>query len=237
MSKVLSDLTCVTGQAILRAIVAGARDAVKLAQWRHPACPSSTDQLAKALTRTWRAAPRLLLQQALALYDDSIAQLRACAAQIERQFVAMKPHVEPDHSPPTLPPVTPGSPSKPKPGDNVRAPLRRLTVVDLVAVPGSSASIAQTSLSEVGTDRRRFPTVKHCCAWLGLAPHTEISGGREWRSRTLTVANRATQAVRQVAQSLARSPSAFGASCRSMRARLGPAQATVATAQKSARVG
>lgn len=48
--------------------------------------------------------------------------------------------------------------------------------------------------------------------------------------------NRATQAFRQAAQSVARSDSAFGAYFRAMRARLGPQQAIVATAHKIARV-
>jgi len=56
------------------------------------------------------------------------------------------------------------------------------------------------------------------------------------RSRTLKVVNRAAQALRQAAQSLARSDSAFGAYFRAMRARLGPQQAIVATAHKIARV-
>ncbi|MBI3325535.1 MAG: transposase, partial [Nitrospinae bacterium] len=50
--------------------------------------------------------------------------------------------------------------------------------VDLVAVTGISASIAQTIISEIGTDMRKFPTVKHFCSWLGLPPHHDISGGR-----------------------------------------------------------
>jgi transposase len=112
----------------------------------------------------------------------------------------------------------------------------RLTGVDLVAVTGLAASIAQTILSEVGTDMSRFPTVTHFCSWLGLAPHNDISGGRVWRSRTLKVVNRATQALRQAAQSVARSHSAVGAYFRSRRARLGPEHAIVATAHKSARV-
>jgi transposase len=112
----------------------------------------------------------------------------------------------------------------------------RLAGVDLVAVTGISASVAQTILAESGTDMSRFPTVKHCCSWLGLAPHHDISGGRVLRSRTLKVVNRATHAFRQAAQSVARSHSAFGASCRSMRARLGPEQVTVATAYQIARV-
>jgi hypothetical protein len=44
------------------------------------------------------------------------------------------------------------------------------------------------------------------------------------------------EAFRQAAQSVARSDSAFGAYYRRMRAKLGPKQATVATAHKIARV-
>jgi transposase len=65
-SEVLTDMTGVTGQAILRAIVQGERDPLKLAQLRHPACKSSADDLAKALTGTWRAEQVCMLQQALA---------------------------------------------------------------------------------------------------------------------------------------------------------------------------
>ena len=56
------------------------------------------------------------------------------------------------------------------------------------------------------------------------------------RSRTHKVVNRATQAFRQAAQSVSRSDSAIGAYYRTMRARKGPQQATVATAHKIARV-
>jgi transposase len=236
LSEVLTDITGVTGQAILRAILGGERDPLKLAQWRNPACKSSTDQIAKALTGTWREELLFILKQAVELYDDYTAKLRECDAQIERQFAAMKPRFESDDPSPPMPPVKPGSTSKNQPAYNVRAHLMRLTGVDLVAVTGISASLAQTILSEIGTDMSRFPTVKHFCSWLGLAPHNDISGGQVLRSRTLKVVNRATQAFRQAAQSVARSYSAFGAYFRLMRARLGPEQATVATAHKIARV-
>jgi transposase len=78
--------------------------------------------------------------------------------------------------------------------------------------------------------------VKHFGSWLGLAPRNDISSGNILRSRTLKNVNRATQAFRQAVQSVARSDSAFGAYFRRMRAKLGPQQATVATAHKIARV-
>ncbi|WP_370374941.1 transposase [Candidatus Chloroploca sp. Khr17] len=45
-------------------------------------------------------------------------------------------------------------------------------------VTGLSAATVQTILSEIGTNMSRFPTVKHVASWLGLAPHTDISGGQ-----------------------------------------------------------
>lgn len=112
--------------------------------------------------------------------------------------------------------------------------------VDLVAVRGLSAVTVQTIISEIGTDMERFPTVKHFCSWVGLAPHNDISGGKVLRSRTMKVRTRAGypvgEAFRQAAQSVAHSDASFGAYYRAMRARLGPRQAIVATAHKLARV-
>ena len=236
LSAGLTDLTGVTGQAILRALVHGERAPRRLAQVRTAACQSSADVIAKALTGTWRDEQVFILTQALELFDFSTRHIAACDAQIERQFAAMKPRAESDEPALPWPRVKPGSRSKNHPGYHARTYLARLPGVDLVAVTGLSTSIAQTILAEVGTDRRQFPTVKHCCSWLGIAPHTDISGGRVLRSQPLKVVNRATQAFRQAAQSVARSDSACGAYVRAMRARLGPQQAIVATAHKIARV-
>jgi hypothetical protein len=233
---VLTDIPGVTGQAILRAIVPGERDPLRLAPWRTAACQSSAAVIAQALTGTWRDEHVCMLTQALERFDFSPRHIAACDAQIERQCAAMKPRCASDEPFLPLPRVKPGSQSKHHPGDNARTSLARLTGVDLVAVTGLSASIAQAIRAEVGTDRSQFPPVKHLCSWLGLAPHHDLSGGSVRRSRTLTVVNRATQALRQAAQSVARSDSAFGAYVRAMRARLGPQQASVATAHKSARV-
>jgi transposase len=88
----------------------------------------------------------------------------------------MKPRFESDAPLGPVPRVKPGAKSKHPPRDAARAHLARLTGVDLVAVTGISASIAQTLPSEIGTDMRQSPTVTHCCSWLGLAPRNDISG-------------------------------------------------------------
>ena len=82
----------------------------------------------------------------------------------------------------------------------------------------------------------KFPDEKHFCSWLGLAPKHEISGGKVLRKNTLKTKNRAGQAFRMAAQSVKQAECVFGAFYRRLRARLGPSQATVATAHAIARV-
>ena len=236
LSEGLTARTGGAGQTILRAIVPGERDPLTLAPCRHPAGKSSTDGLANALTGTWRAEPVFMRPQALACVDGSPPPRAAGEAQSERPCAVMKPRLERDEPPSPWPRGTPGAPSQHQPRAAARAHLARLTGVALAAVTGPSASVAQTILSEVGTDMQQCPTSKPCGSGRGFAPHHDISGGRVLRTRALKVGSRATHAVRQAAQAVARASSPRGASFRARRARLGPQQATVATAHKSGRV-
>ena len=235
LNLVLTDITGVSGLAMLRAIIAGERDPQCLAQWRQPGCKHSQAEIVKALTGTWDEAQLFVLQQALDLFDYYTAKIAECDSKLEQQYQAMESRWEEDAPLPDLPPAKPDSKSKNALNFNARAQLARVIGVDLVAVMGISAITAQTIISEIGTDMERFPTVKHFCSWLGLAPHNDISGGKVLRSRTMKVRNRANQAFRQAAQSVAQSDSSYGAYYRAMRARVGPKQAIVATAHKIAR--
>ena len=240
LSQALSDVTGTPGQRIIRAIVAGERDPHPLAALRHDRCQKDGDAIARALTGTWREEPRFVLKQALALFACSTAQRSACDPQIERAFSRMRPRFEPaPEAPlptrPTTPPRQPPSHSQHAPASHTRAHLLRMTGVDLVAVPGISTSTAQTMLSAIGTPMRTWPDEKHCCAGLGLAPHHAISGGKGRKSRTMKTRHRAAQALRMAAQAVLRAACALGAFSRRLQGRLGPAQALVATAHKSAR--
>lgn len=236
LSQALSDVTGETGQRILRAIVAGERDPHRPAARRNYRCKKDEAEIAQALTGTWREEHLFVLQQSLALYDFYTAQIRLCDEEVERTYGLIRPDWgETDKEP--LPAEKPHSHSKNAPvAVSVRAHLKRITGVDLVAVPGLSVSLAQTIVSEIGTDMSRFPTEKDFCSWLGLAPHNDISGGKVLRSYTLKTHNRAGQAFRQAAAAVIRADCAFGAFYRRLKSRLGPAQAVVATAHKIARV-
>ncbi len=100
---------------------------------------------------------------------------------------------------------------------------------------GIGEILAQTILSEIGTDMSKWPNEKHFTSWLGVAPRNDVSGGKVLRSRTLPTNNRAGQAFRQAAIAVRNSPSAFGAFYRRKLKQGGPLHAQVATANKIAR--
>ena len=95
LSQVLSDVTGATGQRIIRAIVAGERDPRTLAALRNYRCQKDGDEIALALTGTWREEHLFVLKQALALFDFYTAQLSECDAQIEHAFSVITPRFEP----------------------------------------------------------------------------------------------------------------------------------------------
>ena len=235
LNLVLTDITGVSGLAMLRAIIAGERDPQHLAVFRQPGCKHSEAEIVKALTGTWDDAHVFMLKQSVELFDSYITKLVECDGQLERHYQAMESRWEKDAPLPDLPPAKGESNSKNAMTFNARAQIARVIGVDLVAAMGLSAITAQTIISEIGTDMERFPTVKHFCSWLGLAPRNDISGGKVLRSRTLKVHSRANQAFHQAAHSVTRSHSSIGAYYRAVRARLGLKQAIVATAHKIAR--
>jgi transposase len=233
LGQVISDITGETGMAIVRAIVRGERDGVKLAQFRDHRCKSSEETIAKALSGTWKEEHLFTLKQSLALYDFYTQQITACDAQIQQHYSAMKPRWEGSEVPSML--LPPKKRYKSGPPNEVRAEIIRITGVDIAAVAGIGVGLAQTILAEIGTDMSQWPTEKHFASWCGVAPHNDISGGKVLRSRTLPTRNRAGQAFRQAATAVSHSPSSFGAFYRHKRRKGGPLYAQVATANKIAR--
>lgn len=235
ISQVLSDIVGNTGQAILRAIVAGERDSHKLASLRNYRCKKDEAEIAKALAGTWREEHLFILKQSLELYDFYSKEIEACDAEIEKIYQQIRTEGKTEEIPLAKHKRKTHSKNAPK-GVQVRQHLKRISGVDLTAVHGISDSIAQTLVSEVGTSMNQFPNEKHFCSWLGVAPKREISGGKVLKERTMKTKNRAGQALRLAATSVMRADCYFGALYRRQKARLGPAQAVVATAHAIARV-
>lgn len=237
LSQALSDVTGETGLAIIRAIVAGERDPHKLAAFRDRNCKQSVEAIGKALTGTWRAEHLFIVKQSLEMYDFYTQQVEECDVEIERMYALIRPDGGSGELKP-MPPKKRNSHSKnaPQNKEAIRQHLKRISGVDLSVIDGFGVSLAQTVIMEVGTDMSKFPSEKHFCSWLGLAPKHEISGAKVLKNRTMKTKNRAGQAFRLAAQSVKRADCVFGSLYRRLKGRLDKAQATVATAHAIARV-
>ena len=233
LHHVITDIMGVTGQAIVRAIVAGERDAATLAKLRDRRIKANELEVAASLKGHWRDEHLFALKQALALIDAYGEQIAQCDGELQRLLQALKDH--------DLPSGGLGAPKRGTPARNTvrfdaRTALFEASGVDLTRIPGIDTSTALKIVSEVGVDLGRFASVKHFTSWLGLCPGTKISGGKVLSSATRPCANRAAQALRMAAQALRKSQSALGAYHRRLCARMDRPKAITATAHKLARL-
>jgi transposase len=83
LHHVVADITGATGMRIIRAILAGERDAKVLVRLRDYRCRASAETIEKALTGSYRAEHLFALEQALALYDAYHEKVSACDVRIE----------------------------------------------------------------------------------------------------------------------------------------------------------
>ena len=231
LSHVVSDITGLTGMGIIKAILSGERDPVKLVKLRDPRCKSSEATVARALEGHYREEHLFALRQAVELVEFYQQQMTACDRQIEaclQQFEEKSSET----------PVTTRRRKRRRGGIAFDACsyLYRMTGVDLTQIDSIEANTALTVISEIGLDMSRWPTEKHFGSWLGLAPGSKVSGGKRLSGRTKPSANRAAAALRLAAQSLNQSQSALGAYFRRLKARLGAPKALTAAAYKLARI-
>jgi transposase len=233
LHHVITDLMGVTGQAIVRAIAAGERDARTLAAMRDRRIKADESEIAAALQGNWRDEHVFAMKQALALVDAYSEQIRLCDGELERLLQALKAHALPEEG---LGARKRSTPAKNAPRFDARTSLFEASGVDLTRIPAIDTSTALKVISEIGTDLQRFPTVKHFTSWLGLCPGTKVSGGKVLSSATKRCANRAAQALRMAAQALRKSQSALGAYHRRLCARMDRPKAITATAHKLARL-
>lgn len=233
---VLSDITGLTGVAILDAIVGGERDAAKLAQWRDPRVKASKEVIQKSLEGNWREELVFILKQRLDLYRQHQQQISDCDKQIEKLVAAFAPQVDPQQKP--LPEDRKKrqrgrKKTRGNPAFDMRTEAYKLFGVDLTQIPGLMTLVFML-FSELGRDMSRWTTAGNFVSWLGLCPDNDISGGRVlWRGARRTK-NRAGTLFRLAAHSLHHDPSPMGDYLRRMKAKLGPAAATTATAHKIA---
>ena len=89
LANVLSDISGVTGQAIIKAILGGERDPHKLAAFRDCRVKASEEQIAQYLEGNWQEDLLFLLRQEQEGYEFCQRQIAACDEQLQ-QFLGQQ---------------------------------------------------------------------------------------------------------------------------------------------------
>lgn len=253
LHKALSDVSGVTGLAILRAIVAGERNPTRLAAFRDRRVKCSPEDLVKALTGDYRDEEIFVLGQRLARYDFIQQQLTELDARIEQQLVALEatcppptpvasvatpdPTAQPTTAKPNVAPphTSKKARSKQEPTSyDWHARILALCGVDPTRICGLAVLTVLHLIAELGTDMRPWASAKQFTAWLGLAPDHHITGGKVIKRHTRRGKPQAAHAFYIAALAVTKSHTPLGEFYRFQKARMGPRKALNATARKIA---
>jgi transposase len=234
LDKVISDITGVTGMAIIEQMLDGERDPATLAKLRDYRVRKPEEEIAKALQGDYREEHLFVLRQAYEAYQFAQRQIATCDDEAERWLKKTEKTIDIRKHP-----LPPEKTRRKKGRDNepsydARSYIYEIYGIDLTQIPGFGPSTIQSLLAEVGRDLSKWPTVKQFTSWLGLCPNLKRSGGKDQSSQTRKVKSRAAKALRLAAQTLRGSKSALGAFYRRLAGRIGPSKALTATARKLA---
>jgi transposase len=229
---VISDITGVTGLAIVDAIVAGKTNPSELAKLRDYRIKASTETVTKSLVGDYRPEHIFTLKQSLMAYRSYQQFIDDCDREVQQRLQAFDskddgPNAAADSSNSTTPD---------EPGFDLHRHLKRIFGTDLTLIPGFESLRVQTIFSELGADLSKFPTADSFCSWLNLCPKDGTSAGRRIRGPKIKTQNRVTNAFRLAAQCLYKNKSFLGEYFRSQRARFGSLKATKNAAHRLARI-
>jgi transposase len=167
LSAVATDITGVSGRAMVEALIAGQRDPKVLAGLARGRMKTKHSALLAALDSRFDDHHAELARMLLDQIDALTTQIDALSARIDELLTAM----------PDAQPVDP-HPGGPTPGPSTDTVSdAALGAVDrLDEIPGIGPNVAQVILAEVGLDMSRFPTAAHLVSWAKLCPRTIQSG-------------------------------------------------------------
>src|SRR6201988_409507 len=176
LANVLSDVSGVTGQAIIKAILAGERDPHKLAAFRNPRVKASEEQIAQSLEGNWQPDLLFLLKQEQDGYEFCQKQMAECDRQLMQYLQRREDR---SHGAPLPEEKRKGRLNKKKgnaPRFDLRERLFCLTGTDLTQIDSIDVMTATTVISETGYDMSKWQTENHFVSWLRLRPDNRISG-------------------------------------------------------------
>ena len=227
LANVISDISGVSGQRILQAILHGQRDPFELADLVDYRVKASREEVARSLEGNWRADLLFELQQAVDSSEFARRQMQQCDEKLEVYLAGLPARILENPEPLKAAPESIAQkrkkarkPRDNEPGMDLKAELGRICGVDLTSIDGINVMTAFTVLSEVGTDLSHFKDEDHFASWMGLTPSKDISGGKIVRSGKKKVKNRVATALRTAATALLESDTYLGARYRHLRRNL-----------------
>jgi transposase len=231
----VADITGVTGMTILRAIVDGERDPIRLARMRDRRCKKNEEQIAEHLTGNWRDEHLFVLKKNLSMYDTLCSQIEDYRQEIMRIVEKLQPEERVEAPVPEVGKKEKRLRMRKRGDEPMREALYRFSGVDLTAIDAISSRTAESILSELGLGLETFPDENHFVAYLNLAPKLARSGGKPIKKRRHhNATSRVGQSLRQAASTLRNSKSALGAEFRRIMRKKGFGVAVFAMARKLA---
>src|SRR5216684_2018434 len=236
LANVLSDVSGVTGQAIIKAILEGERDPHKLAAFRDSRVKASEEEIARSLEGHWQEDLLFVLQQEQDGYEFCQKQMAECDRQLNHYLEQREDRSQGTPLPEEKRKGRRKKKSGNKPQFDLRTGLFRMSGTDLTRIDSIDVMTATTILSEAGWDMSKWETEDHFVSWLRLCPDNRISGNKVIGKRRLPTNNRVTIALKMAATTLRLSDTYLGAQFRRFRTRLGAPVAIKAMANKLARL-
>lgn len=198
----ISDVTGQSGQAMVKAILAGQHDAKYLASLANFRIRKSKEELERALTGIFKPEYLFELKQCFEMYEFLHQKIDECDVEIakmidtELELREREDGVQRKDYEQTKPPK--------RNKNDPKMPVQKLAFqlsdgVDLAAIDGLSVNTLMTLISEIGLKVSQFPSAKQFASWLRLSPNNKVSGGKVISSYTKKRKNRLGQALMRVA--------------------------------------
>jgi transposase len=233
LKAVLRDIAGESGMRVIRAILAGERDARNLEPLVSELCQSDRKDILKALTGDWREEYLFELQDCYDLYHYYWQKIRNIDKEIERLLEIHSKQVQHEVSKKDYKPDKKKQHQRNDPQIDIEGFAYEITGgVDLLQIPGVGINTILTMMSETGFDLSEFKTAKHFVSWLGFAPNRKISGGKVLSSKTRKKTNPLSKIIRDAANAAGNSKSRLGDFFRRLSYRKGRMVAITATARK-----
>lgn len=242
LHHVISDISGVTGLAIIDAIISGQRDPSQLAKHRDRRIKAPVETVEKSLVGDYRPEHVFTLHQNREAFRFAEAQIVQCDAEIQRMVQLFNSEHNSEQAPTEYEPRQRTNVTKKKLRLResrdylIHDEMRQAFGIDLFEIPGFATDIVLTLFTEVGPDFSRFRSETAFASWLCLCPNNEITGGKILRTKTRQTKSRLAKAFRQAAYALTGAKSYYGDLYRRFRSKLGAPKAITAIANRLARL-